>query len=229
MKKIKKKKEKKTKVYVGLDISISGTGVSLFDNKGKHIKTYVIERSFAERARGIVSTKMVDEFKIDSLTIRKKVKGVVDLKRRFSFMNYLATEEAIKFIMKKHKVTHSIIENYAFSRHSKATTKLAELGSLIRKRLLLMGIRFLEVTPQSNKKFVTGKGNSPKDVLLQKVFKKWGEEFEDIEFKFRMDAADSYGLGLMCYHYFSNKLSGLDRIERETILNLYDESTKANE
>lgn len=75
---------------------------------------------------------------------------------------------------------------------SPAAFVLGELSGVVRTRLLQMPVQAgrypLLVPPTSLKKYVTGKGNVGKNVMLMSVARKWDIEFTDD------NAADSYGL-----------------------------------
>ncbi len=80
-----------------------------------------------------------------------------------------------------------IIEGYSFA--GKFNNSLQyELGACIRMRLYQEEIPFIEVPPTSLKKFVTGKGNAKKDLMLLNVYKRWEFDTEDD------NEADAYGL-----------------------------------
>jgi crossover junction endodeoxyribonuclease RuvC len=80
-----------------------------------------------------------------------------------------------------------IIEGYSFA--GKFNNSLQyELGACIRMRLWEQGITFIEVPPTSLKKFVSGKGNAKKDLMLLGVYKRWEFDTEDD------NEADAYGL-----------------------------------
>lgn len=66
--------------------------------------------------------------------------------------------------------------------------QMGALNYFIQYWLYNSNIDYTVRTPNELKKFVTGKGNCKKDLILLKVFKKWGEEF-DCD-----DLADAYGL-----------------------------------
>ena len=86
-----------------------------------------------------------------------------------------------------HGVDLVIIEGYSFA--GKFNNALQyELGACIRMRLYTDGVPFIEVPPTSLKKFVTGKGNVKKDLMLLNVYKRWGYDTEDD------NEADAYGL-----------------------------------
>lgn len=79
------------------------------------------------------------------------------------------------------------IEGYSFA--GKFNNSLQyELGACIRMRLHQDETPFIEVPPTSLKKFVTGKGNSKKDLMLLGVYKRWDFDTEDD------NEADAYGL-----------------------------------
>lgn len=87
-----------------------------------------------------------------------------------------------------------VIEGYGFGNAFTLAT-LVELGSIIR-----VGIRnhagagstpIVSIAPTCLKKFVTGKGNAKKDMMLLEIFKRWGLEAKDD------NEADAVGLALM--------------------------------
>jgi crossover junction endodeoxyribonuclease RuvC len=80
-----------------------------------------------------------------------------------------------------------VCENYAFSRPNQAH-QIGELHGIIRFWLYKHEIPLLLVAPAALKKFVTGKGNAEKDLMLLEVFKRWGHSAGD------NNAADAIGL-----------------------------------
>jgi len=80
-----------------------------------------------------------------------------------------------------------VVEDYAYGARGHAFS-IGELGGLIKLGLFERGFRVLLVTPTSLKKFVTNKGNSPKDIMMLQTFKKYGVEFTD------NNLCDAYGL-----------------------------------
>ena len=71
-----------------------------------------------------------------------------------------------------------VIEGYSFNSFGKVFD-IAELSGIIKFELWKNAIRFVEIPPNTLKKFVTGKGNSDKNIMMQKAFKQWGIEFAD--------------------------------------------------
>lgn len=184
---------------MGLDLSTSGTGISIFDSSGKHLHTEVVGPKDKE------------------LILRLYPQLLKDEKRATQFSRYDFIAKRTIQLANAYSVFGVIIENYAFSR--KSNTVLGELGGIVRMCLLKNKIRVVEITPQSLKKFVTGLGSAAKSDLPLFVFKKWGEGFDGIKSSHRLDAADSYGLGKIAYYYFSGKgkLTSLKKVEADVI------------
>lgn len=79
------------------------------------------------------------------------------------------------------------IEGYAMG--SKTRPQMAgELGGHLRLLLWQAGIPYIIVPPTSLKKYVLGKGNAAKELMLKEVFRKWGYDTES------NDRADAYAL-----------------------------------
>jgi crossover junction endodeoxyribonuclease RuvC len=66
--------------------------------------------------------------------------------------------------------------------------QLGELAGVVKEKLFIQNIPFIIVPPTVLKKFITGKGNSPKDVMMLKIYRKYGIEFEN------NNLADAYAL-----------------------------------
>lgn len=80
------------------------------------------------------------------------------------------------------------LEAYAFSQAARAH-QLGELGGVVRLALAERYPGRAAIAPIGvNKKHVSGKGNSPKELLIMHVFKKWGFEAVD------NNEADGYAL-----------------------------------
>lgn len=81
------------------------------------------------------------------------------------------------------------IEGLAFmARNSTALVQLSGLNYLLREKLYSLGIPFVIVTPTSLKKFITGKGNVAKEMMLLETYKRFNVSFES------NDLCDAFGL-----------------------------------
>ena len=96
---------------------------------------------------------------------------------------------------------HSVfLEGPAFLANGKFALQMGALHFMIRLMLKRKGVNYHVIAPGTLKKFVTGKGNAKKDLILLKVYKKWGVEFEND------NLADAYGLARMALEEYKDEL-----------------------
>lgn len=84
----------------------------------------------------------------------------------------------------------AVVEGYAYGRHNQMAA-LGELGGLVKIALHETGVPYVIVAPTSLKKFVTGKGNAPKDLIMMEAYKRWEVDVPTT------DEADAVALALM--------------------------------
>ncbi len=80
------------------------------------------------------------------------------------------------------------IEGYSFMSRSRSVVDLAEIGGIIRMDLHDHGLHFTEIPPTVLKKFITGKGNVKKDLILKEIYRRWGMDLDS------HNLADAYAL-----------------------------------
>jgi crossover junction endodeoxyribonuclease RuvC len=71
------------------------------------------------------------------------------------------------------------MEGLSFGSNDPSAQERAGLAYLLRYRFWNRGWRYEVVAPTSLKKFVTGKGNAAKELVIKEVFKRWGLEPAD--------------------------------------------------
>lgn len=87
------------------------------------------------------------------------------------------------------KTDLAVIEGIAFmARNSVSLVQLSALNYMVREHLYIHKIPFIIVAPTTLKKFVTSKGNCPKDLMMLETYKRFGESFTD------NNICDAYGL-----------------------------------
>ncbi len=86
----------------------------------------------------------------------------------------------------------AVIEGLAFmARNSTALTQLSGLNYMCRELLMLSDIPFIIVAPTTLKKFITGKGNCGKDVMMLETYKRYGATFDN------NNLCDAFGLSII--------------------------------
>ena len=134
-------------ISLGLDLSLTGTGVVRMDEKGE----------FTSR---LIKSKPVGPLPIDEL---KRLRGIVHMIEGFAPLREvdLVLIEGLAFSI----------------RNTTSLVQLSALNYLVRNRLYKMDVDFVIVGPTTLKKFVSGKGNTKKDGMMLETYKRWGVSF----------------------------------------------------
>lgn len=94
---------------------------------------------------------------------------------------------------------HSVcIEGPSYASNGAFVLQMGALHFMIRLMLRKRNVDYSIIAPGTLKKFVTGDGRAKKDLMLLKVFKKWGVEFEDD------NLADAYSLARLALENYIN-------------------------
>jgi len=190
-------------VCVGLDMSFTGTGFCLLDNEKEKADT--------------IKTKPAD--------------FPIDIERRVHIANEVFSRMLVD-AEDKIDVGLVCIEDYYVPMSSKqmgSAVKLIELGSHIRERMYAKGIPFVVIQPTRLKKWVTGKGNSPKSMMLKEMYKKFGKDYADD------NQADAAGLARMARHILefdmgisNHKYTEYTKYQEDVMKKIFDDSKKYN-
>lgn len=113
-----------------------------------------------------------------------------------SLMDY---EKEIKFIPNIVNLGSVYIEGPAYQSAGQAILQMGAIHFFTRLYLFKKNVNYKVIAPGTLKKFVTGKGNSKKDLMLLKTYKKWGVEFSD------NNICDAYGLARMALEDWINE------------------------
>lgn len=105
----------------------------------------------------------LSSFVMDTKLWRPKIRGV----QRLSWFRKNLISEVEEFAPQL-----VVIEGYAYAKGNSAH-QIGELGGVLRLALLDLGVSYIEVAPSKLKKFVTGKGNAPKDAMMIEAFKRF--------------------------------------------------------
>jgi len=134
---------------------------------------------------GLVISNLLGDGSLGAIPIAVEFHFKADKEDRFGrYFKYV--DEAVSKI-KKQSVELVIIEGYSFAEKFNNYFQY-ELGALIKGTLRKHNIDMIEVPPTSLKKYVTGKGNIKKNLILLEVYKRWGFDTKSD------NIADAYGL-----------------------------------
>jgi crossover junction endodeoxyribonuclease RuvC len=129
--------------------------------------------------------------------IEQKTFSVKDKDKLFE-RSLIKYEEEIDFIAKIINLGSVYIEGPSYQSAGQAILQMGALHFITRVYLYRANVNYKVIAPGTLKKFVTGKGNSKKDLMLLKTYKRWGVEFDD------HNVCDAYGLARMALEDFKN-------------------------
>jgi crossover junction endodeoxyribonuclease RuvC len=136
-------------------------------------------------------------------------KGVFHTKER-GIERLIQINKYVQNKLSKYIPENICIEGYSFGSRGRATFSIGELGGVLRIGFYENDYEYYEIAPTSLKKFVTGKGNCGKDLILREVYKRWGFETDC------SDIADAYGLARIASALRYNQY-GLAKFQKDVI------------
>lgn len=131
--------------------------------------------------------EIIEQKLLSSDSKKEADERIIDLEKEFDF---------IPNILGLHSVC---IEGPSYSSDGSFILQMGALHFYLRIFLRKKKIKFKVIAPGTLKKFVAGDGRAKKDLMLLKVYKNWGVEFDDD------NLADAYGLAQMSYEDFKNE------------------------
>jgi len=124
-----------------------------------------------------------DDFQVTCCSSKPIGKTVLDRVKRYEDLT-----SRILGILEPCRPRLILIEEYAYSKNMGGQMYLGEFGGILRLHICDYTPHVIEVTASCLKKFATGKGNAPKDIVMAHVQKQWGQIFRN------NDEADAFCL-----------------------------------
>lgn len=147
---------------------------------------------------------LLEDSKFETALIGTKLRGCERL-------NYIRDE--IEDFVLSYSPRLVVLEGYSFGSIGQ-TFSIGELGGIIKLFLVNSGYKTIIVPPKCLKKFITGNGNSGKEIMLVKTLSKYKVEFEN------NNLCDAFGLAQMGQVYLNGTILKYEKeaIEKVEIL-----------
>lgn len=116
-------------------------------------------------------------------------------------------EEKLYDYINKENTNVVYLEGLSFGSKGQSVSQIGAVHYLTRLVLYKNNIPCKIITPAQLKKFVTGKGQAQKNLMLLKIYKRWGVEFEDD------NLADAYSLARMALEEYKNEQSSTIKMD----------------
>lgn len=156
--------------FIGIDPSLTGTGIVCLNKEGEIVGQELIK----------TTNKLEIEDRLE--LINDRIQDLMDDEYQIRYTDGY-----------KHNVI-VYIEGLSFGAKGDAIMQLAGLHYYLRIQLRNKSrsdLNYEIIPPTTLKKFITGKGNAKKELMLLQVYKRWGVEFTD------NNMADAYSLARM--------------------------------
>lgn len=147
-------------------------------------------------------------------TIKTKLFGVPRLQ-------YI--RDTVKALIIKYPIP-VFIEGYSFGSKGSSVYDLGELGGVLRVMLYENKITYKEIPPSTLKKYISGKGNAKKEIMLEQTYRKFGFGSEILKDNDQVDAFCLAVMGANCLYYQQDpaKYSKEHRAVFSNLLGKYD-------
>lgn len=172
------------KYFIGLDLSLLGSGVVVIDSNEKLIEKHLVTSSTTPP------------------TVECRFARFMHIVEEISrILQYLT----VKPLLSKGAYEMCAIESYSFASQGAKKSQLIESGALVRQFLYKNSVSMVEVAPQQLKKFllgtVTNKGKEAKNIMCRELYIKYGVKIDND------NEVDAYILALIARRYYYYRLS----------------------
>lgn len=137
-------------IILGLDLSITETGYCVYHLEKKNI--------------------------VEKGTIKSDKKNFDD---EDGLDRFIFIKNTIELLIKKHSVDTVCMEGFSFGSKGQAIFQIAGMSYMVRYALFTFGMDYMVVPPTVLKKFVCGKGNVKKELMILNAYKKWKISFDN--------------------------------------------------
>jgi len=161
--------EEEVKTYMGIDPSLTGTGVVVLNEEGRLLEAHTFSALLPKKKKGE---------KWSAAVIRGFLLG-----RCLGLL-----QEIVNVVLRVQPALVVQEDLVSFGSNMRGAKDLAYLSGLIEDRLDGCQVKLQLVTPTDLKKFVTQKAKVDKSAMRLRTFQRWGVEFEDD------NQTDAYGL-----------------------------------
>lgn len=109
----------------------------------------------------------------------------------FGVERLISLRAAVREFLCSRNVETVFLEDYSYGSKGKRLAQLCEWGGVLRMMLFADGIKMYTISPGTLKKFVTGRGQAKKEVMLEQTYRKWKVGSESLK---NNDEVDAYCL-----------------------------------
>lgn len=163
------------------------------------------------RETGYVCLKNGTIIKQLLITSAPKIKTTLgELQRLLTIINNICATNLVN-------IDITVIEGLSYGAAFQSTSlmQLAGLNYMLRERIYHLNKQFIIIAPTQLKKFITGKGNCAKELMLLSTYKRYGVSFTN------NNLCDAYGLAQVGLAYMNSSAKKLNHNQAEIVKQLH--------
>lgn len=193
------------KIFIGIDPSFSRSGIVCFRNEDLIIAGSYASLNHKNKEVTIKGFPEFDSVGLNCFDSKSKFEGdkgdFNKIVNYFNIFNEFLHSLKMKFILDHFCIGVEIPMGAHMGPGAKVDRLYATVLLSIKQQIPEKIMTLYTYTPSEIKKFVSGKGNAKKNLIIKDVFKKWGfeSEFDDV--------ADAYGIAKLT-QYIEEKKNG---------------------
>lgn len=214
----------KPRVILGLDLSLSGTGATVLDHKGKVIHQELIGSKKENTKKNKDKTRLYVKNLAGDTTLEEFIDSSIltDMPRLSFYRN------RIKYLILTYQVTEVILEGYSMNSTGQGVTGLAELGGIIRMMIFDLGIPYVQCPPFNAKAYISGISVAEKEVIINAINEKYNILIDDD------NIADSFVMAHMLLEFSMDHIleylqfGGVDKLKARKGEEFREQMTKSS-
>lgn len=175
-------------IIMGIDLSLTGAGISVIEKKSKNILHQELISTKKKKTKKLGEQTQLAIFDKDMNIIEESFipsSVLVDMPR-LSFIR-----NRIRNLILKFKPDLVIIEGYALHGFGRGASGLMEIGGIIRMTIFDLNIPYIQVPPLNAKAFISGFSTASKEMVISSIYESYDVLIEND------NIADSFSLAMM--------------------------------
>lgn len=177
-------RQKDNTLILGLDISLTHSGLAIIDSKGLLVRREIIK----------MKDRVKDKkkyYRIEVIEDGQNLVNVIDITThnncRHEIKRLVEISGRVRYLLENYPITHVVMEGYAMGvKGGGRVFDIGELGGAVKQVLMERGFdpfakepNFFIVPPKSLKSYITGNGNAKKEEMMGAILRRFGISFED--------------------------------------------------
>lgn len=186
---------KKINIIMGIDLSLTGAGISFLDMNKNLIHQELIS---TKKKKATKKTPEHTQLAIFNHKMEIQKEEFIESSVLVDMPRLVFIRNRIRDLMLEIKPDLVIIEGYALHGFGHGMSGLMEIGGIIRMTIFDLNIPYIQVPPLNSKAFISGFSTASKEMVINSIYENYDILIEND------NMADSYALAMMYVEFKEN-------------------------